>query len=125
MCETPVPQPDDSSRSNGVRLGKGASAPQEQPIVNPVSRKAPTHPNAEAQRRLAYFSERRDAIVSTIRELVEIESPSDNKAAVDRLSEAVAHKFSQLGGGIRVHLAQSFGNHLQVNFAGQSAKPVL
>ena len=100
--------------------------------MNPVSRKAPTHPNAEAQRRLAYFNERRDAIVSTIRELVEIESPSDNKAAVDRMAEAVAQKFSQLGGNVkvkfkvRVHPAKDRGNHLQVDFPGKSAaKPVL
>jgi glutamate carboxypeptidase len=93
--------------------------------VNSVSRKAPTHSSAEAQRRLAYFSERRDEIVSTIRELVEIESPSDNKAAVDRVAEAVAEKFSRLGGEVRFHRAKDFGNHLQVNFAGKPAKPVL
>src|ERR1017187_7243884 len=132
MCETPVPQPDDSSRSNGVSLGKGASAPQEQPIVNPVSRKTLTHPTAAAQRRLPSFNERRDAIVSTIRELVEIESPSDNKGAVDRIADAVAQKFSQLGGNVkvkfkvRVHPAKDRGNHLQVDFPGKSAaKPVL
>src|ERR1035437_8524437 len=128
MCETPVPQPDDSSRSNGVSLGKGAAAPHERPIVNPVCRKTLTHPTAEAQRRLAYFNERRDAIVSTIRELVEIESPSDNKGAVDRIAEAVAQKFSQLGGNVdvRVHPAKDRGNHLQVDFPGKSAaKPVL
>jgi len=97
--------------------------------VNPASRKAPT---TEAQCRLAYFTERRDAIVSTIRELVEIESPSDNKAAVDRIAEAVAQKFSQLGGhvkvkaNVRVHPAKDRGNHLQVDFPGKSAaKPVL
>jgi glutamate carboxypeptidase len=98
--------------------------------VNPVSRKAPAHPSAEAQRRLDYFNERSDAIVSTIRELVEIESPSDNKAAVDRMAEAVAQKFSQLGGNadIRIHPAKDFGNHLQIDFdfPGKSAaKPVL
>ena len=98
--------------------------------MNPVSRKVSTHCSPEAQRRLAYFSERRDEIVSTIRELVEIESPSDNKAAVDRVAEAVAHKFSQLGGKVevRVHPAKDFGNHLQIDFdfAGKSAaKPVL
>jgi glutamate carboxypeptidase len=93
--------------------------------VNSRSRKASTHSSVEAQRRLAYFSDRRDEIVSTIRELVEIESPSDNKAAVDRIAEAVAHKFSQLGGEIRFHRAQDFGSHLQVNFGGKSAKPVL
>jgi glutamate carboxypeptidase len=98
--------------------------------VNPVSRKVSTHPSAEAQRRLAYFrlkyfNERRDVIVSTIRDLVEIESPSDNKTAVDRIAEAVAEKFSRLGGEIRFHRAKDFGSHLQVNFGGKSAKPVL
>ena len=79
----------------------------------------------DPHRRLAYFTERRDAIVSTIRELVEIESPSDNKSAVDRLAHTVAGKFSQLGGEIRIHQSAKFGNHLQVNFGGRSAKPVL
>src|SRR5271154_2563707 len=77
------------------------------------------------QSRLAYFTDRRGAIVSTIRELVEIESPSDNKAAADHIAEFIAGKFSKLGGEIRFHHAQHFGNHLQVNFAGKSAKPVL
>jgi glutamate carboxypeptidase len=109
--------------------------------VNPVSKKASASSNAasssaEAQRRLAYFrlayfrlsyfEERRDEIVSTIRELVEIESPSDNKAAVDRVAHAVADKFSQLGGEVHVHPARDFGNHLQVDFPGKSAaKPIL
>jgi glutamate carboxypeptidase len=94
--------------------------------VNPAFRKAPTPSSVEAQRRLAYFNERRDAIVSTIRELVEIESPSDNKTAVDRLAETVANKFSQLGGEVRIHPAKDFGNHLQVNFlANSAAKPLL
>ncbi len=90
-----------------------------------VSREASAYPSAEAQRRLAYFSERREELVSTIRELVEIESPSDNKAAVDRLADAVAQKFSELGGEVRIHPAKDFGNHLQVDFAGKSANPVL
>jgi glutamate carboxypeptidase len=81
--------------------------------------------HSEVQRRLAYFNQRRDEIVSTIRELVGIESPSDNKAAVDRIAEAVAQKFSKLGGEVRIHQAKVFGNHVQVNFAGKSAKPVL
>ena len=82
--------------------------------------------NPEAQRRLAYFSERRGQMVSTIRELVEIESPSDSKPAVDRLSAAVAQKFAALGGTVKIHQAKDFGNHLQVDFAGRlKTKPVL
>ena len=79
----------------------------------------------QAQRRLAHFTERRDAIVSTIRQFVEIESPSDNKAAVDGLAETIADKFAQLGGEVHFHKSADFGNHLQVDFGGRSAKPVL
>lgn len=82
--------------------------------------------NSVDQQRLAYFRERREEMVSTIRELVEIESPSDNKSAVDRLAETVAQKFATLGGQIRLHPATDFGNHLQVDFPGKSSgKPVL
>ena len=90
-----------------------------------VSEKRSVSPTREAQRRLSYFTERRNAMVSTIRELVEIESPSDNKAAVDRVAEAVAERFSQLGGEVRFHRQKDFGSHLQINFGGSSAKPVL
>lgn len=96
--------------------------------MNLISKKVPAHSSPEAQRRLAYFGERRDAILSTIRELVEIESPSHNKVAVDRLADTVALKFSQLGGEVRFHRAKDFGNHLQIDFdsPGRSAaQPVL
>jgi len=85
----------------------------------------PSH-MSEARRRLHYFEERRDAIVETIRQLVGIESPSDNKQAVDRVSVAVAEKFAALGGRAQFHRAHDFGNHLQVDFEGESLqKPVL
>ena len=93
-------------------------------MTSPTSSRVVATPGG--QRRLAYFTERRDQIVSTIRELVEIESPSDNKAAVDRFAEAVAQKFAALEGKIQIHHAHDFGSHLQVDFAGKSrAKPVL
>ena len=95
-------------------------------IAVPVGRPS-SETRSEVQRRLAYFNQRRDEIVSTIRELVEIESPSDNKAAVDRIAEVVAEKFSRLGGEVRIHQAKNFGNHLQIDFdsASRSTKPVL
>ena len=93
--------------------------------MNSVSGEESTQSSPEAQRRLAYFKDRRDEIVSSVRELVEIESPSDNKAAADSMAEFIADKFSKLGGEVCFHRAKDFGNHLQVNFAGKSAKPVL
>jgi glutamate carboxypeptidase len=67
-----------------------------------------------------------DPIVSTLRELVEIESPSDNKPAADRLASVLAQKFAALGGQVTLHRAPSCGNHLQVDFASPTtARPVL
>jgi glutamate carboxypeptidase len=82
--------------------------------------------SAEAANQLQYFDQHRHEMVATIRELVELESPSDNKAAVDRIADAIAQKFSLIGGLIRLHQASAFGNHLQVDFSAKSdAKPVL
>lgn len=69
-----------------------------------------------AARRLQYFEERRQDIVDSIRQLVEIESPSDNKQAVDRLGQFLAEKFAGLGGTIHFHRVTNFGDHLQVDF---------
>ncbi|HEX4488935.1 MAG TPA: M20 family metallopeptidase [Terriglobales bacterium] len=72
------------------------------------------------------FEARRDAMVSTIQELVEIESPSDNKKAVDAIAELIAEKFEALGGKPNFHMAQDYGSHLQVDFEGASkSKPIL
>ena len=80
----------------------------------------------DPQHRLDFFEQRRDEMVSAIRELVEIESPSDNKSCVDRICECVAQKFAALGGKVQVHHAAEFGNHLQVDFSGKSSgDPVL
>jgi len=82
--------------------------------------------NAEASHRLLYFQDRQEGIVRTIRELAEIESPSDNKAAVDRVGAAVAARFEALGGRVQFHKSQDFGDHLQVDFPGKRAgKPLL
>jgi glutamate carboxypeptidase len=76
--------------------------------------------------RLEYFEQRRDQMVDTIRRLVEIESPSDNKPAVDRISAFVAEEFAAVGGRAQFHRVADFGNHLQVDFEGETQqKPVL
>ena len=70
-------------------------------------------------------------MVEAVCELVEIESPSDNKAAVDRIAALLASKFEALGGRTQLHRSSDFGDSLQVDFAGASheksadRKPVL
>ena len=80
----------------------------------------------EISNRLNYFRERKDQIVQTIRQLVEIESPTENKQAVDRLGGLLAGRFEALGGHAKFHRVPNFGDHLQVDFAGASGeKPVM
>lgn len=76
--------------------------------------------------RLEYFQQRKDAIIETIRQMAEIESPSDNKQAVDKLGRWLASKFEALGGHSKFHRVAEFGDHLQVDFPGRDRrKPVL
>ena len=98
-----------------------------------MSKKKTERPGAEAAKsgmasRLRYFEERESAMVDTVRELVEIESPSDNKLAVDRIAGFIARKFEALGGQARFHRSQEFGDSLQIDFTSSlnsARKPVL
>ena len=77
--------------------------------------------------RLRYFQERQPQMVETIRELVEIESPSDSKPSVDRIATFLAAKFEAMGGRTRFHRSQEFGDSLQIDFPARATgrKPVL
>jgi glutamate carboxypeptidase len=78
------------------------------------------------QQRLAYLETRSHDIVETIREFVEIESPSDNKLAADRMGALLAGRFQSLAGQARVHRSEEYADSIQINFAGRNAaKPVL
>lgn len=80
---------------------------------------------ADARQLLRLLEPRLPEMISTIRELVEMESPSFNKEAVDLVGRALAKKFEGLGGKTRFHRVQQFGDHLQVDFAGGRGKPVM
>jgi len=73
--------------------------------------------------RLSYFDERRDEMVQTLRQLVEMESPSDNKQAADRLSATLAGRFEGLAGHAKFHRTPDYGDHLQADFAGRRGGP--
>jgi glutamate carboxypeptidase len=91
-----------------------------------ASKTAESVSRSEMTKRLRHFEERRDEMVQTIRQLVETESPSDNKGAVDRFGALLAGRFEGLGGHAKFHRVQNFGDHLQVDFVGAgNRKPVL
>jgi glutamate carboxypeptidase len=91
--------------------------------------KKPKAAQPAASERLRFLEQHQNEIVQTIRELVEIESPSDNKNAVDRIAVLLAEKFQALGGKTQLHHSTEFGDSLQVGFNGATkasdCKPVL
>jgi glutamate carboxypeptidase len=66
-------------------------------------------------------------IAERLRALVEVESPSDDKAAVDGAAALVAAWAAELGGRVKLHKQKQFGDVLEVRFgpARRGRKPVL
>ena len=63
---------------------------------------------------------------STLRTLTELESPSFNKAAVDRCGAEIRRHFEDIGGRVSVDKQPKFGDHLRIDLAGASgSKPVM
>ena len=86
--------------------------------------------NQSALAHLAFCQQHEAEMLSLLRKMVEIESPSDDKAAVDRMGAFLAEAFERLGGKVTFYPQEVAGNHLKAEFpAGASGpasgKPVL
>ena len=57
-----------------------------------------------------------------LRELVEVESPSEDKAAVDRAGELVVEWVEGMGGKVRRHRQKKFGDVLELQFGPTRSK---
>jgi len=68
-----------------------------------------------------------EAIAQTLRKLVNVESPSDNKPAVDAAVRLTAELAAPLGGRAKIHKQKAFGDVLELRFgpARSSRKPIL
>lgn len=74
------------------------------------------------------------SLIALTRQLVQVESPSDNKAAVDRCLTVAAARGKKLGGRVKIHRNRNLGNALEIRFgprasigssAANAAKPIL
>ncbi len=65
---------------------------------------------------LGYLESHRAQMIATLRALVELESPSFHKPAVDRVGRMLAGEFQARGGRVRFHETPNFGDHLEVEF---------
>jgi len=61
---------------------------------------------------------RRDWLLETIEALVRLESPTFDKAAVDRCGAALAARLAAIGGRVTTLPREDRGNHLRVEFGG-------
>lgn len=82
---------------------------------------------------LAFCQQHEGEMLSLLRHMVEVESPSDDKVAVDRMGAFLAEAFERLGGTVRFYPEKEAGNHLKAEFPGGASggasggvgKPVL
>jgi glutamate carboxypeptidase len=78
----------------------------------------------DAQRLLDYCRAREGWLIDTIESLVRIESPTDDKTAVDRCGVELVSRLTALGGGVTTIMAATAGNHLRAEF-GEGPTQVL
>jgi len=85
------------------------------------------HPATQTSSRyLQFCQDHQPDMLAMLQCIVERESPSDNKDAVDRLGEVLAQEFERLGGTVKMHPQTQYGDHLQAEFPGsKSGKPIL
>src|ERR1700760_3905940 len=83
-----------------------------------------------AKAALELLEQRQGEMLHQLQTMVEMESPSSDKQAVDGLGGHLLREFERIGGGVASHPAVNFGDHLQVDFAAphghaSKEKPVL
>ncbi|MFZ5915883.1 MAG: M20 family metallopeptidase [Chloroflexota bacterium] len=64
------------------------------------------------QRILAYLRQHQDDMVALLVQIVEMESPTSDKASLDRLAAFLAGQARALGAGVQVHEQTEAGNHV-------------
>jgi len=78
---------------------------------------------------LAGARRKQPGLLELLRRLVEAESPSDDKAAVDACAAVAAAHAKALGGRVKLHRQREFGNVLEARFGPRSKagarKPIL
>ena len=88
-----------------------------------MSKEPPPSPLAQIN---DWLAPRKSEMVSELKDLVLMESPTHDKAACDQLCAVLAAKFKELGGRVKVHRQKNAGDHLQVEFPGaKGRKPIL
>jgi glutamate carboxypeptidase len=82
------------------------------------------HESVDAESLFQVAVSQREAMLTALKALVERESPSTNKACLDRLADYLTERFSAIGGEVTRLSNPERGDHLKVVFeAGGAAEP--
>ncbi len=73
---------------------------------------------------LDYLQTRQEAMTETLEQLVMLDSPSNDPAAVNAVSESLAASFGELGAVVERLPAEGFGQHLRVSW-GRGDRQIL
>lgn len=73
---------------------------------------------------LEYMVQKTEDMVDLLRQIVEIESPSTDKAAADKISAFLRDKFEELGAKTELILQEKYGNHVRAEW-GEGDEQVL
>jgi len=65
------------------------------------------------------------AMINLVRDLVQYESPSHNKHAVDELGQYLADVFRGAKARVTMHWTDGFGDHMQADFEGEGKRVLL
>jgi glutamate carboxypeptidase len=74
---------------------------------------------------LSYCEAEQSWIRQLVESLVRLESPSDNKAAVDRCGDEIARRLGALGASVERFPQALRGAHVRAEFSGVSRRPIL
>jgi glutamate carboxypeptidase len=104
-------------------MAKAAKAKQQAAAESGVSRQI-------AGEILQWLAREQRQIVGAIKDMVEMETPSHSKPAIDALGKHLAQEFRRIGGKPTLHAQRKAGDHLQVDFPAakrgdSSLKPIL
>ena len=74
---------------------------------------------------LAEAEHRQQEHLEFLQQMVNMESPTDDKSLVDKFVRFIAQRFEQIGGCVSLTPTRGFGDHLTVNFKGTGERPIM
>jgi len=74
---------------------------------------------------LSYLQQDLPASLQLLEQMVNMESPSNDKSLVDRFARFAGSQFGSIGGAVDYISCERFGDHLRVRYKGKSSKTIL